>query len=301
MSIAQFHRKSVKKRKKWWVWLLQIFIIAIFVAVFVITLIEALKMQLFSLLVEALSVDTKFLVLLSGNVFIVGGALLVLIYQWAERDNIRFRSRQKRYRSMLVCKDYYQSIRRVKIDQFMVTPAREMTQRRLQVDHDLKTSDFVTLDRDHIVNEARQTHITFKNGRLDGVFKTYFSNGNILAEISYREGMLDGRCVIYYPNGSLHNEKHFKRGRLDGDFRAWDEDGALFFEIEYLDDIQHGLDRSYRKNGIIEYEDLYVHGKMVRRKTFDELGQFKYEQKYIDDEKKDGQKDGVNSEKSIRK
>lgn len=268
-----------KKKKSWKVWFLQVFLVLVVGGVLIFTIFEAFKTRLFDLIIETLLVDTKVLILLAANVFVVGGIVLVLIYQWVERDNIRFRTKQKAYRSRLVCKDYYRSVRRVKVDQFMIQIPDD-AERKLEVDHDLKKSTFVTLDQTHIVKEARQTYIAFVNGRLSGVFKTYFSNGNILAEVRYRKGMLDGRCVVYYPNKIFHTEKHFREGKLHGVFRAWDEDGAIFFEIEYEDDIQHGFDKIYRKNGTIEYEDTYNHGKLLQRKTFDEIGHFKYLQKY---------------------
>ncbi len=114
---------------------------------------------------------------------------------------LNFAWKQKAFRSMLVCTDYYTSIRRIKVDQFMVDMPED-NDRKLAVDFDLKKSSDVVVDYGRIVPEARQSLIAFdSNGRLSGIFKTCFSNGNILAEVSYQQGLLNGRCVVYYPNG----------------------------------------------------------------------------------------------------
>ncbi|MEW5895937.1 MAG: toxin-antitoxin system YwqK family antitoxin [Candidatus Omnitrophota bacterium] len=279
MSNAALFTKSYKKRRKpIWLGLLQGFLFILFAAVFASTVYHAFQVQLFNLISDTLLLDAKFLFFLILNVFIVGGASLVLIYQWAERDNIRFRAQQLAYRSLLVSPDYYRSIRRVRIDQVITDITKDG--RKLAIDNNLKDSDFIAIDDTLIVKKARQTNISFKDGKLDGNFKTYFNNGNLLADINYKDGKLEGSCCVYYPNGIHHNEKQFKRGQLHGVFRAWDEEGALFFEIEYQNDVQHGCDKIYRKNGIMEYEDTYEYGKLIMRKIFDESGRFKYYQKY---------------------
>lgn len=255
-------------------------IVTVILGVIVALVIAGKKAQLLDFVTQGLLADSKLLFLLIFNVFVVCGALLVMIVQWAEHENKRFRMKQRAYRSMLVCKDYYRSIRRVKVDQTMMQLPNSAS-RKLDIEHDLKDSSLVTLSGVTIAKQAQQTKIAFNDqGYLSGVFKTYFSNGNLLAEVSYKNGMLDGRCGVYYLNGFLHNEKFFKDGRLHGIFRAWDESGSLFFEIAYENDVQHGSDKSYRKNGVVESEDIYERGTLVQRKTYDEMGRFKYAQSY---------------------
>ena len=282
-NMSKARLRSGRKKKTSWQWAVGLFLSVLIVSVIFLLIIAVQKAQLLDFLIENLMLDTKVLFLLILNVFIIGGVLLVSAFQWADHENTRFRTKQEAYRSMLVCKDYYRSIRRVRVDQAVVQVPESGLQ-KLDIDHNLKDSSLVTLGGSLIAKEARQTAVLFdENGRLSGIFKTYFTNGNILAEISYRNGMLNGRCVMYYPNGFLHNEKHFMNGKLDGVFRAWDESGSLFFEISYKDDIQHGPDRTYRKNGVVEYEDIYDWGKIVQRKTFDDMGRFKYVQNYTEE------------------
>jgi len=278
--MSKAHYTYGKKKTVWWVRLLRILAIMIFALISMFILFQFFRHNVFDIILNVLKTDSRFLFLLLANVFIVGGCILVIIYQWAERANSNFKLKQKFYRSMLVSPDYYRRIKKVDIDQFMTSSFTAPSIRKLQVEHDLKRSSLVTLDSDYLHDEARKTKIAYRDKKLHGVFHTYFSNGNLLAEISYVDGLLHGRSVVYYPNGFLHTEKIFKQGKLDGLFRAWDEEGAMFFEIEYKDDVQHGFDKIYRKNGVIEYEDHYVEGTRVRRKTFDDFGHFKYVQDY---------------------
>ena len=230
-----------------------------------------------------LSIDPKFLMMLMVNIFVICSIGMVLLYQWVDRESRLFKARRNRYRSLLVSPDYYHSIRRMNIEQFISASTATPAQGKLDIESNLKNSSLVLLDDRHIHKNAIETHIAYCKGRLHGVFLTYFTNGNLLAEISYKNGLLDGRSIVYYANKSLHNEKYFKEGKLHGIFRAWDEEGALFFEIEYKDDVHDGFDQTYRKNGVIEYEDIYVQGVLIKRKTFDDFGQFKYTQKYKKD------------------
>lgn len=282
MNLAKY-TKIRKKKKPWWLKAIQIVLVFLFGSVVVFVFLEFYKNQLFEAAFQILKTDIRLLMMLLMNIFLVCGVSLVLLYQWIDRENIRFRVLRNRYRSLLATPDYYRSIRRINIDQFVTGTVTTGPQGKLEVEYNLKDSALVTLDGVRVHKNAVQTHVTYKDGKLDGVFRTYFANGNLLAEISYKNGQLEGKSLIYYPNGFFHNEKHFKEGKLNGVFRAWDEDGSLFFEIEYQDDIQHGFDKTYRKNGIIEYEDTYINGALIRRKTFDDAGQFKYVQKYRDD------------------
>lgn len=261
----------------------QIIIAFIVGSVFVYIVLQIYRSQLFGAILKVLTADVRFLMILLVNVFVICGVSITLLFQWIDRENIRFKTRRNRYRSLLASPDYYQRAKRINLDHFVTGTLTVGPQGKLDVDHDLKKSSLVALDETFIHKDARQTYLHYHDGKLDGVFKTYFTNGNLLAEISYKNGLLEGKSVVYYPNGSLHSEKEFKKGKLNGVFRAWDEEGALFFEIEYKDDTQHGFDKIYRKNGVIEYEDTYSNGVLMKRKTFDDFGQFKYIQKYHKD------------------
>ncbi len=273
---------KAKKRKKWVDD--AIFTILILIPAFAVTalLLVNFENRIFSFITRALAIDTQLLFTFLFFIFIICGTLLFIILQWADHDNARFKLKRDQFRSLLVCPDYYGSVHRLNVDKYISGQLKESPQQqKIEVDHELRTSDFVATDQTYKSLAARKTDIEFQNGKLHGCFKTHFASGGVLAEINYGNGRLNGPLMVYYPNGMLHNKKLFQDGKLNGFFQAWDEDGALFFEIEFKDDLQHGLDRIYRKGGIIEYEDTYVKNRRILRKTFDLNGKLKFEQSYL--------------------
>ncbi len=274
-----------KKKKKW---VGNAFFCALLVIMIVgvaAPLLINFEIEIFEFLEKAFLIDTVTLLRILVGVFVGCGGLLFILLQWSDQDNIRFKAKRDQYRSALVSPDYYGATHRLKIDTFLSGQAlRSSASPKLDIDHNLRTSSFTGMEKEYRALAALKTDISFKEGRLDGTFKTHFLDGSLLAEINYANGEPNGPFIVYYPGGAKHNEKHFLNGKLEGIFRAWDEDGALFFEIEFHNDVQHGLDRTYRKTGIVEYEDTYRRGRLVIRKTFDANGVLKFQQRYLDDE-----------------
>ena len=269
-------RYSKKRKRSWRSQIPGMIVVGVFIAVAVFIIFEAYRTQLLDAFIKAALVDIRLLFLVMLNVFLVGGGLVLLLLHWVDWESIKFKIKQQRYHSRLISPDYYRNIKRFDLDDILAGASSTPAQGKIEVDHNLRHSDLIASAAGS--SFGRVTQISYQNGKLDGLFKTYLADGNILAEINYSKGKLNGPCYVYYPNGNRHSEKSFKDGKLNGIFRAWDEDGALFFEIECKDDLQHGFDRMYRRNGTVEFEDTYVNGRRTQRKTFDESGQLKYVQ-----------------------
>ncbi|MFP4472531.1 MAG: toxin-antitoxin system YwqK family antitoxin [Candidatus Omnitrophota bacterium] len=270
-------RKRLQLRKN-----LRISLIFIGCTVVFITLLTVFRTQIISALGRGLMIDPQFLYNALFYVLFIVGVLFFVLFLWMDREDIRFKIRQKQYRSGWYGRDYYNDIKTLNVDQAMGAQVESGKSRRLDVDDSIRQDDAMSLDQGAVSPAGKATRLNYKNGRLDGDFATHFADGKLQAEISYRDGVLDGEFRLFYPSGLLHQEKTFHKGKLNGVYRAWDPDGALFFEIEYQDSVKNGFDRSYRKNGTMEYEDTYVHGRKVLSRTFDESGKLKYEQEYED-------------------
>ena len=74
-------------------------------------------------------------------------------------------------------------------------------------------------------------------GKIEGVFKDYFSNGQL--ESQYHYVIVDGfdvwqgPFVRYYENGQVKSEGGFNNGAFHGVFRDYDETGLLISERSY--------------------------------------------------------------------
>jgi len=67
----------------------------------------------------------------------------------------------------------------------------------------------------------------YQNGKLDGLRKTYYGNGNLEAEENYKNGKLDGLRKTYYSNGNLDSESNYKAGKKEGPVKTYYENGNL--------------------------------------------------------------------------
>ena len=70
----------------------------------------------------------------------------------------------------------------------------------------------------------------------DGIVKTYYEDdrGNdtdrVYAEWNYKDGKLDGISKIYFENGELEEELNYSEGRIDEVLKRYYENGHPSFE-----------------------------------------------------------------------
>ncbi len=232
--------------------------------------------QISRLVIKILTTSILLLGRLMVLTFIIGGLLMAILIHWVGWETVKFKINQMRYRSALMAKDYYKEVKKVCYGDFVV-PSKSPQAQKLVLDG--PDAD-VALSGKAGGKEHPGSEITYIDGKINGIMRTYHRNGNLESEISYRDGQQHGFCRTYYPDGHMHNEKYFVDGKMNGAFKAWDQDGSLFFEIHYKDNKQHGPDKSYHRNGMLEYEDIYVNGKRTVRKTYDQTGKLKFVQNY---------------------
>ena len=64
-------------------------------------------------------------------------------------------------------------------------------------------------------------------GVLDGLYESYYENGQLLIKQNYKDNIEDGPCESYYENGQLAFKRTFKNGALNGLFEEYYENGQL--------------------------------------------------------------------------
>lgn len=211
-------------------------------------------------------------------IFLFCGLILIAIVYWVGWDNLRFRFKQRQYRSSLVVHDYYKGRRRLKYDH-VIGSLDQYGERKLDLTgKEGEERALSSLDSGGVGVAAG--NIAFKDGKLEGIFVSYYENGKIESEVSYRDGHLDGPFKAYYGDGRIHVDKFYRDGKLENVFKAWDEDGSVFFEIEYKDGKQHGFDKTYYRSGVLQHMENYKEGRLLNRKTYDESGNLKYEESF---------------------
>jgi len=121
---------------------------------------------------------------------------------------------------------------------------------------------------------------SYKEGRKDGIFKEYTSDGVTLkSQKTYKNGKTDGVWISYFANGEPEREKTYKEGIEEGPERKYDyKSGDLITEMNFVNGKKHGkqhqqitsstkhyIIESNYDNGILtgDYSEIYVDNGIV--------------------------------------
>jgi antitoxin component YwqK of YwqJK toxin-antitoxin module len=149
---------------------------------------------------------------------------------------------------------------------------------------------------------------SYKDGYKHGPFKTYDTrNGKLHCEGSYfnyhNESLLDGTYRIYYDNGQIMEEIHYRVGKIDGDVKYYHYDGMTnvkrqngvfkeyhynggktFIETTFKDGKKNGPEKWYYEDGKLQSKYIYENDKPVDGtfKSYDENGKVDFQQDFRD-------------------
>jgi antitoxin component YwqK of YwqJK toxin-antitoxin module len=139
-----------------------------------------------------------------------------------------------------------------------------------------------------------RAEIPYKNGRIDGMLKTYHKNGKAESETVYKNGKENGMQREYYKDGALKSERVYKNGKGNGPKKKYNEEGMLTSEIYWkgglngfyllcsygpityryqyagTGTVYHCIDLiTHYKNGRLDgMEEDYVRGKLSQRSIY---------------------------------
>ena len=140
---------------------------------------------------------------------------------------------------------------------------------------------------------------TFKDGKEDGLWTSWYENGQKWRERiykpdelysytvwnrngikdregNYKNGKEDGLYTEWYENGQKKSELNYKDGKKDGLYTGWWENGQksdeMTFKEGYLDGKSTGW---YENNGQKEREEIYKDGDSISELWWNEDGSVK--------------------------
>ena len=82
----------------------------------------------------------------------------------------------------------------------------------------------------------------YKGDRRVGVWKHYYSNGNLNFEGKYTDGLPDEKHVYYYANGKKMVEGKYVMGEKEGEWKHYNSAGEIVVEIKYKNGIEKKVD-----------------------------------------------------------
>ena len=96
----------------------------------------------------------------------------------------------------------------------------------------------------------------YKNGKLDGIQKTFFDDGKIAEEITYKNGKREGIYKVYLQNGTVIEEAFFKNNQYHGPAIFRDANGKIVSKGNFVEDVRKGIWEFY-ENGVLVKKEKY--------------------------------------------
>ena len=105
---------------------------------------------------------------------------------------------------------------------------------------------------------------SFVNGKPNGLWVSYYLNGQLRNKGEYQDGKRSGHWVFRRETGILYFEGSFKEGLREGFWKFFREDGSLWREGEYKNGKEEGYWISYTKTGEPYPPDTGIHKDGVK-------------------------------------
>ncbi|MFH0866304.1 MAG: DUF3352 domain-containing protein [Bacteroidota bacterium] len=103
-----------------------------------------------------------------------------------------------------------------------------------------------------------------KDGKIDGICKTYYESGNLESSVNYNDGKVSGKATFYYDNDEqqMKAELTFNdEEQIHGEYFEYYENGSKKVIIEYEEGKANGDAQFYYDSGNIKIEGKYKKGK----------------------------------------
>jgi len=127
-------------------------------------------------------------------------------------------------------------------------------------------------------NGELELEANYKNGELNGLYELWWSNGQLYRNYNYKNGGLNGIQIEYYPNGKLELEANYKNGEADGLYQEWYDDGQQIIKCWYKDGKLEGLYQEWYNDGQLREESIYENGNIKLYQIWNPDGRLKNKQ-----------------------
>lgn len=108
----------------------------------------------------------------------------------------------------------------------------------------------------------------YKEGELHGPSTCYNQKGEVTACSWYIEGLREGKSWQYYLSGNLYSLQRYKKGLLEGFQEYYDEEGYLKSLLHYKEGLLDGQVLLYYPSGKIKRELFFQEGKLDGLETY---------------------------------
>jgi len=107
------------------------------------------------------------------------------------------------------------------------------------------------------IDSLHVDEINYKNGRMEGISKGYYPNGNLRFSAFYRNGLFDGEFIKFSSGGKLMEKGRYKKGHMEGEWYTSDAAGLPISKGMYKKGIKQGTWLYYSEQGNLVKEEVY--------------------------------------------
>lgn len=125
----------------------------------------------------------------------------------------------------------------------------------------------ITKSADSIVTYHKNKHLAIQskrpNGLIDGLYLTYYENGQVYEKEYFKYGNNDGLALNYYPDGKIMLECNYLKGVKHGTEKKYFANGKLQSEQKFLNGVAHGELKEYSMEGKLISTTTYYDGEII--------------------------------------
>ncbi len=103
---------------------------------------------------------------------------------------------------------------------------------------------------------------TYRNGKMEGEWRTLYFSGALHQVRHFTEGQLQGITEEYYANGQVQTRQHYTAGQPDGPYQRFHVNGQVAQAGYYRAGQQQGIWQTYYIDGKLQAESEYVDGEL---------------------------------------
>lgn len=133
--------------------------------------------------------------------------------------------------------------------------------------------------KSYLLNDGDTINSIDKNNFRQGIWRTFWPDGNLKSEVVYRDNKKNGLEMNWYNRTNcVKKEAYYYNGQLDGTVTFYNKNCKKEFVENYKNGIKEGLEISYYPNGNIKAEGYYKKGNLDGvYKVYTKAGKFDFE------------------------
>jgi antitoxin component YwqK of YwqJK toxin-antitoxin module len=115
-----------------------------------------------------------------------------------------------------------------------------------------------------------------KYNKKDGEYKEWYSNCDTLSlDCYYIDGLLNGIFTTWYSNGNIWSRFNYTNNIRNGEYKEWFHDGNLYIDCQYKNNLINGEYKEWYVDGLLLNHNEFENGRLIKYTEYDQDGNLK--------------------------